>query len=58
MFFLIIYLFPVIDLIMFGLLIFSGTFLSEEVRTFHSMLHFLLLGLEVGFTLLIGYTEV
>lgn len=43
---------------MYALILFLGSFTSKEVRAFHSQIHMLLVGYEVGFILLIGYTEV
>lgn len=56
--FLTFYAYPFIDLIMYALILLMGNYVSEHVRTFYSQIHYLLIGYEVGFILLIGYTEV
>lgn len=56
--FLTFYGYPFVDLIMYGIVLFMGSYTSREVRTFYSQIHYLLIGYEVGFILLIGYTEV
>lgn len=56
--FLTFYAYPFIDLIMYALILVMGSFVSRHVRTFFSQIHYLLIGYEVGFILLIGYTEV
>lgn len=43
---------------MYSLILVMGHYVSEQVRGFHAQIHFLLIGYEVGFILLIGYTEV
>lgn len=56
--FLIFYAYPFIDLIMYALILVMGNYVSHHVRTFYSQIHYLLIGYEVGFILLVGYTEV
>lgn len=43
---------------MYAIILGMGHFTTKEVRGFYSMIHFLLVGYEVGWILLIGYTEV
>jgi hypothetical protein len=54
--FLTFYSFPIIDLIMYALILFMGKYISNEVKTFYERIHYLLIGYEVGFIILIGYT--
>lgn len=56
--FLVVYLYPFIDLIFYSLLLGLGTFVEDSVKNFLSVIQFLLLGYGVGITLLVGYTEV
>ena len=56
--FLTFYAYPLIDLVMYALILFMGSLTSKEVRTFYSQIHNLLIGYEVGFILLVGYMEV
>ena len=56
--FLMFYTYPLWDLGFYSLTLFLGTKVDEEFKPFFSSLHFLLLGYGIGFTLLVGYTEV
>lgn len=56
--FLTFYAYPFIDLLMYGILLGMGAKVTKNARTFYSQIHYLLIGYEVGFILLIGYTEV
>lgn len=54
--FMIVYIFPFFDLLMFAYLLYTGTKLSKHVKIFHQQLHFLALGYAVGNIMLCGYT--
>lgn len=42
--FLMFYIYPLIDLIMYGLILLMGKYVSNHVRTFYSQIHYLLIG--------------
>jgi hypothetical protein len=56
--FIVIYSYPIIDLIFYAMTLGLGTKVDNWVKGFLSSIHFLLLGYGVGMILLVGYTEV
>lgn len=56
--FMIIYLYPIIDLLIFVLTLKLGSGVKAPFKSFFAMLHYLLIGYGVGMILLVGYTEV
>jgi hypothetical protein len=56
--FLLIYGYPVIDLLLYALTLYLGTKVDSSVRIFYASLHFLMIGYGVGMILIVGYTEV
>jgi hypothetical protein len=56
--FLVFYLYPFIDLIIYSLMLILGNYVEDRVKNFYGVIHFILLGYGVGLTLLVGYTEV
>lgn len=58
MLFLIIYSYPIIDLIIYSCLLLLGTKMDNWLKGFFSSIHYLLLGYGVGMIMIVGYTEV
>ena len=56
--FLIIYAYPVIDLILYSLCLWLGTKVEDDVKALFSVIHYMLLGYGAGMILIVGYTEV
>lgn len=54
--FLIIYAYPLFDLIFYSLVLFLGTKVEDDVKSLFSVIHFMLLGYGVGMILIVGYT--
>lgn len=53
---LMIYLFPIVDLLMYCMFLTMGSYISREVKVFHQQVHFLMVGYATGYIMLIGYT--
>ena len=56
--FLIFYLYPAFDLLIFSLTLLLGNQVEDSVKGLFSMLHFLMAGYSAGMIMLVGYTEV
>jgi hypothetical protein len=56
--FLLIYLYPAFDLLLYSLTLYLGTKVENNVKGLLSVIHFFLLGYGVGTVLIVGYTEV
>lgn len=56
--FLVIYLYPLFDLLIYAITLFLGTKVEDNVKGFFSVIHYFLIGYGVGYVLLCGYTEV
>lgn len=54
--FMMVYIFPLFDFIMYTYLLFTNKKVSSYVKVFTQQLHFLTLGYAVGYIMLIGYT--
>ena len=56
--FLIFYIYPAFDLLIYILVLLLGWKVEDGVKGFHSMIHFLMIGYGAGMIMLVGYTEV
>lgn len=56
--FLIVYAYPLFDILFYALTLFLGTKVENSVKSFFAIIHFLMIGYGVGMILIVGYTEV
>ncbi len=56
--FLVIYAYPIFDVIIYSLVLWLGTKVEDNVKALFSTIHFMLLGYGAGMILIVGYTEV
>lgn len=56
--FLVIYGYPVVDLILYALTLYLGNKVEDYLKNFFATIHFLMIGYGVGMILIVGYTEV
>lgn len=56
--FLVIYLYPLFDLLLYSISLFFGSYMYNDIKDFFGSLHYFMLGYGVGMILLVGYTEV
>lgn len=56
--FLIIYAYPAIDLLIYSVVLLLGNKVEDSVKSFFSVIHYMLLGYGAGMILIVGYTEV
>ena len=56
--FLVFYLYPLFDLLIYSLVLGLGSKIEDNVKGFFSAIHFLMVGYGAGLIMLVGYTEV